>query len=183
MIFKKIRLSKRESYLTSAFIVGVLFLFQHFWASPKSLELKKLEVEVVTARNTLAKEQLEFKKLATRAPASQSVTASQRLLEKYLKSNELFSSVVTGLVENSKNEAFIINKITSDSESTFSGYTQTLYKVEVEAPFIAIGKFLEKLEDSALLTEVDSIEISRITEEMKRCKASIKLYSYVARHP
>ena len=180
---KSKRLSSRESVLASLFVVGVLFLVQRYWIAPQQLRVTKLRGEVTVAKATLQKDQAELKKLSTRSPASQEFAASQRLLDRYLKSNAMFSNVVTGLVENSKNDAFQLNKITSDLQSTFGTYTQTQYQVEVEAPFIAIGKFLEKLEDSALLTEVDSIEISRIQEEMKRCRANIRLFSYVAGHP
>ena len=43
------------------------------------------------------------------------------------------------------------------------------------------GKLLEQLEDAPVLTEVQSVEILRITDELKRCIAKIKLHGYFSR--
>jgi hypothetical protein len=84
-----------------------------------------------------------------------------------------------GIFSGSKENDFTVQKITSMQSTKFGGYTQTLYALEADSSFIAIGKFLENLEDSPLLTEIESIDIARIENEMKQCKASIRLYGYV----
>jgi hypothetical protein len=86
---------------------------------------------------------------------------------------------VMGIVSGSQQGAFSISKILAEKSKKTGAYTQTLYELETESSFLAIGKFLESLEDSPLLTEVESVEISRIEQEMKRCTAKIRLYGYV----
>jgi hypothetical protein len=67
----------------------------------------------------------------------------------------------------------------STASQTFSGgFTQVAYDIELESNFLAVGRFLQRLEDSPLLTELHSIEIERAPSEMKRVRTNIKLYSY-----
>ena len=168
--------------MCSVFVLGLFYVYQHYWQSPKSADLVILNGKIAESQARVQENQALLAKLTARSPASEEVKTSHHLLDQYLKSNNHFSNVVTSIVESSKNDAFLLTKISSDKQAPVSGYVQTLYHVEVEASFIAIGKFLERLEDSSLLTEVDSIDITRLGTEMKRCKANINLFSYVTEH-
>ncbi len=169
---------KMSLIFSSTLFISVLFLMQS-WSQNKVNEIAKLDQDISLIQAKMVKDQLAYDQLQKRAPASVEANLASQLLEQYLKFNGRFSSVVNGIVLSSNGNAFALNKILSESQVQAVGYTQTLYSIEAEASFIAIGKFLEKMEDSPLLTEVDSIEISRIGNEMKRCKAKIKLFSYV----
>ena len=100
-------------------------------------------------------------------------------MDQYVLFNDRFSSVISSIVNSSKSKAFTLTKLSLEDQSTENGYKKMLYSLDAEASFIEIGKFLEKLEDAPLLTEVSSVEINRIDNEMKRCQAHIKLFSYV----
>jgi hypothetical protein len=113
-------------------------------------------------------------------PASLELKTSNELLDKYMKSNDRFSNVISTVISNSNNLSFVVNKIATESQAQLMGYAQTLYSIQASASFISIGKFLESLEDSPLLTEVQSIDIERTGNELKMCKANIKLFSYVS---
>ena len=141
--------------------------------------MKTTQDKVTALRASILDNKNKLAALSTRVPASEELKATHQLLDKYLKSNDRFSSVVTNLVASSKEESFLLTKVVSENQTKMSGYTQTLYHLEAETSFISIGKFLERLEESPLLTEVQSIDIVRLEDEMERCKASIKLFSYV----
>jgi Tfp pilus assembly protein PilO len=179
MQISKLITHPRTSIAVCVFALILTVCFQQFWVQPKSGELNDIETKISTLQKKMEADQLAYNDLQKRTPASVESASASQLLDQYLKFNGHFSSVVNGIVSNSQGGSFSLTKISSESQVQTVGYTQTLYTVEAEAPFIAIGKFLEKMEDSPLLTEVDSIDISRIGTEMRRCKAKIKLFSYV----
>jgi hypothetical protein len=183
MNFFRFSFSRRTAFIIMGMILFFTFCFQQLWVKSRALELDQVTRSIAETQKKLEMDQLTYVQLMKRAPASVEVTSASQLLDEYLKFNGHFSSVVNGIVLSSKNTSFSLTKISSEKQVKATGYTQTLYSIEAEAPFIAIGKFLEKMEDSPLLTEVDSIEISRIGNEMKRCKAKIKLFSYVGAEP
>jgi hypothetical protein len=175
----KRKLKWTESLLISLFSVVALMAFERFWQKPHSKERKELEAKVASTRKSIEEAKKVLDDLKSRAPASQDNQTTQSLFHRYLSANDRFSSVVMGIFSGSKEYDFAVQKISALQSNRFEGYTQTLYSLEAESNFIAIGKFLENLEDSPLLTEIESIDISRIENELKQCKASIRLYGYV----
>jgi Tfp pilus assembly protein PilO len=143
--------------------------------------LNDLKNEVTSVQASVDKNQALLVALQSRAPASADLRTSNDLLEKYLKNNDRFSNVVAGIVSNSNHSTFNVTKISAESQAQLYGYSQILYSIEADASFISIGKFLESLEDSSLLTEVSSIEIGRTGSELRLLKTKIKLFSYVSK--
>ncbi len=176
---RRIQLSKNESISISVLMLLLFASYLHFWQAPRSAQLKSIQEKIAISKADIAKNQALIKSISNRSPASDELSASRNLMEQYLKSNEKFSSVVTSIVSGSKNSSFSLTKISAENQTKINGYAQTLYNLEAEASFISIGKFLERLEDSPLLTEVQSIEIQRLEDEMQRCKVNIKLFGYV----
>jgi hypothetical protein len=175
----KMKLKLSESILICLFSLMSMFAFDRFWQKPHSKELKELQVKVVDAKKKIDETQKQLDGLKNRSPASADHHTTLSLFDRYLTTNDRFSSVLLGIFSGSKENDFSVQKISALQSNRFEGYTQTLYALEAESNFIAIGKFLENLEDSPLLTEVESIDISRIENELKQCKASIRLYGYV----
>ena len=156
----------------------LIFLFNFIWSkSSMALNLINLGAKSEVSRKQLADNQLLYNKLSQRGPASQNL--KNDYMDQYVLMNDRFSSVISGIVNSSKAKTFSLLKISLDEQTKESGYKKLLYTLEIESSFIEIGKFLEKLEDAPLLTEVNAVEIKRIDTEMKRCQAQIKLYSYV----
>ena len=54
-------------------------------------------------------------------------------------------------------------------------------KKKLSSSFISLGKFLEALNDSQLLVEVKSMKLTRIDNDLKRCKAQIEVLGYYKR--
>jgi hypothetical protein len=179
MLPAKFRLKWSESVLISAVALASMLAFERFWQRPNSKELKEIQSKVLETKKKIEDTRRVLEELKSREPASPENRTAQSLFDRYLNSNERFSSVVMGIFSGSKEADFSVQKITALQSNKFEGYTQTLYALEAESNFISIGKFLENLEDSPLLTEVESIDISRIENELKQCKANIRLYGNV----
>lgn len=171
----------RQSIMLTLIILCMLFLFERFFHKPRSLKVAEVAQEIRAEQEKLQASQNLLSQLAARKPSAIDSKASQDLLEKYVKSNDRFSKVVSSIASENEANPYQLNRISAEKQTQIAGYSQTLYNVELEATFISVGKFLERLEDSPLLTEVDSIEITRLNSEMKRCKTKIRLFSYVAK--
>ncbi len=180
MALGNFKLKKSEVVLTSLFAAAMVYLFQTYWLRPHKDHLNTLKSEVASVETQVEQSRSLLSTLKNRVPASIEVKTSNELLDKYIKSNDRFSNVVTSIIQSSNSLSFMLNKITAESQAQLMGYAQTLYSIQADASFISIGKFLESLEDSPLLTEVQSIEIERTGNELKMCKANIKLFNYVS---
>jgi hypothetical protein len=174
----KIKLKPNEVAVICLIILCLFVVFNMFWKnSPMNTGLKNVQSRIEASKKKLAEDQALFDKLSKISSPTDSANSAD--LDQYVLLNDRFSSVISGIVRNSKTKSFALTKLVMEDESLESGYKKVLYSLDAEASFIEIGKFLEKLEDASLLTEVSSVEINRIDEEMKRCLAHIRLYSYV----
>ena len=180
MAIGKFTLKKSETILLSLFALASFYLFQTYYMKPKKEVLNGMKSEVSALQIKNDQNQVLLSTLQNRVPASLELKTSNELLDKYMKSNDRFSNVISTVISNSNNLSFVVNKIATESQAQLMGYAQTLYSIQASASFISIGKFLESLEDSPLLTEVQSIDIERTGNELKMCKANIKLFSYVS---
>jgi len=174
----KVQFKPNEIALMSAVVVTMMVLFSFYWkTSGMAVGLNALKAKSEVSKRSLAENQALIDKLTKRVPASDGVSAEY--LDQYVLLNDRISSVIAGIVNSTKGRSFTLSKLLQEEQSIEGGYKKILYSLDAEASFIDIGKFLEKLEDAALLTEVKAVEINRIDDEMKRCKAHIRLYSYV----
>jgi uncharacterized coiled-coil protein SlyX len=136
---------------------------------------------------SIASEEVELEKARTQlnslASGSSAMAADKRyskdLNEKYMSANKSLGEVIETLAKGVEESSFAVNKIATEKQESHDGYTRTLFNVDVESSFPAIGRFLEGLEHSPLLTDVRSVQISRINGDLQRCSTTIKLYSYV----
>jgi hypothetical protein len=180
MALGKIKLKKSEVALLSLFAFASVYLFETYYLKPRKVALEALKVEESNLQMKIDQNQILLTTLKNKVPASIELKTSNELLDKYMKSNDRFSNVLTSIISNSNQIAFTVNRIATESQAQLMGYAQTLYSIQASASFIAIGKFLESLEDSPLLTEVQSIDIERTGNELRMCKANIKLFNYVS---
>lgn len=182
MALGRVKFNRNETVLMTLFALSCFYLFEAHWLKPKRQALNDLKNEVSSVQASVDQNQALLTTLQSRAPASADLRTSNDLLEKYLKNNDRFSNVVAGIVANSNHSTFNVTKISAESQSQLFGYSQILYNIEADATFISIGKFLESLEDSSLLTEVSSIEIGRAGNDLRLLKTSIKMFSYVSKN-
>ena len=173
-----VKLKESELFLLCAVMLSLFFLFNFYWKNSSAVTLlSQTEAKNIAAKTQLSENQVLLDKLNKRGPSSDAI--QNEYLDQYVLVNDRFSSIITKIVSSSNGHGFTLSKLSLDDQSTESGYKKMLYSLDAEASFIDIGRFLEQLEDAPLLTEVNSVEINRIDNEMKRCRARIKLYSYV----
>lgn len=134
-------------------------------------ENSSLQTSIQGSQNLLNQMRIEA---ATKARASTDQNQSS-LLEK----NNNFASLLSRL--SGDGAQFLLNRLVVEEHKEVSGYSRTLFSLEIETTFIELGKFIEGLENSEFLVDFQSLEISRIEQELKRSKAQIKLYSYASR--
>lgn len=178
MALGKIALNPRECILLSLVCLGLTGAYVHYWRSPKAARIKETERAILVTEAEIVSNTNLLSQLSARQPVSVESKASQDLLEKYQKSNSRLANVITSIATDNPKYPFLLSRISTESQGAADGFSQILYNIELEATFVSIGKFLERLEDSPLLTEVNSIEIARVDSEMKRCHTKIKLLSY-----
>jgi hypothetical protein len=179
MALGKFKLKRNEVILTSAVALMLFFAYGRYWKKTQKTQEQALISSISQARITMDADRIMLDQLAaSRAPASVQGVGAQELFEKYLKSNDRFSKIMAQLGES--DDGFVVNRIAAESTTKAGAYTKTLLSMEIEAAFLSIGQFLEKLEDSPMLVEVESIEINRVATDLKLCNAKIKLFSYVA---
>lgn len=178
MALGKISLNQRECILLSVICLAITGVYVHYWQRPHVAKLQQLKTVIETTEAEIVSNTNLLSQLATRMPVSVESKASQDLLEKYRKSNSQLANVITSISTDNPKYPFLLSRISTESQNATDGFTKILYNIELEATFVSIGKFLERLEDSPLLTEVGSIEIARVSSEMKRCHTKIKLLSY-----
>lgn len=175
----KFKLKPSESILISLVLLAVMGVFQVYWVKPNSKKMFEIQVKTAAIQKKIEESKSLIVSAGSRTPANEEAKTTQNLLERYVTSNTKFSKIITGIFNGSKDGGFSISKITAERSSAIGAYTQTLYNLQAESSFISIGRFLETLEDSPLLTEVESIDINRIENEMKKCRADIRIFGYV----
>ena len=102
-------------------------------------------------------------------------------LNKSLESNDNFTAFLKVL--KSDGIAFTINKLAVIKQDELKKYYKTLFVLELDTSFLTLGQFIDKLEHSDLLLEVQSLDVSRIGRELKKCTVKIEFYGYVMRKP
>ena len=131
-------------------------------------QIGEMDQQLESARANLA--------LATaqRAPAS-----GQSPLLHIRRQNRGLASLVEAMSSVEERRAdFKLQKITSEKFESGPDFDKSTLLVEIDAPFNSLGAFLEDLEQSDLLTRVESVEVAREGREMKMCRAKIQLSGF-----
>ena len=187
----KLKTSKKKRSLLEIVLMSLIFIswfygYQRFWRAPRLLEVAELEKdESVSLAETESLKQRLAAIEGGRTPSSllkNSPRGVAGLFEKVSRSNDRFSNIMVKLAE-IKADSFTLGKISAAPPTKVDGFFKTAINLEAETTFLSLGSFLETLEDSPLLTEIESIEIKRQVSDLKLCNAKIKLYSYVSEVP
>ena len=181
MEFKAPKLTKQMNVgVYVAIAASFLLYYQGFYSKNRAI-LDGLSRSITSEKTALAQNKARYAELASRNPAALTGVGSHESLDKYDRSNRSLANVVDTLAKGDGKSPFAVNKIVTEKQESLDGYTKTLFSLDVDASFLAIGGFLEGLDHSLLLAEVRSVDISRISSELKRCSAKIELESYVVK--
>lgn len=172
-IFEK--LNRRERWLCAMALISALLV------GGKFLLLAEIANALESRRES---KQLEFE-IAQIEQSIQGIKSTKREdlrkdpMWRYLKENKGVAGLVKVVsAQESTRKDFSLRKIASEKFEKGADFDKTTLQIEVETPFNSLGSFLEDLENSDLLTRVESVRVERTEKELKLCRATIQLNSY-----
>lgn len=195
---KSKKLSKRELILGALTLLAVFFGFIKYIYLPKKSEIALLtqniinqEVQLKTSRAEL-EAMSQVKGPALGGPAASGGGASGGLVSSTTSVNEnslpessildvtsRLGAFISEISNTENNSPFRLVRITNEEQAEIDGaITKMSFSLDVETTFMEIGKFVEKLERSPLLTEVRSMQMSRLDDDLRMISVKLKLTSY-----
>lgn len=166
------RLNKREVFiclftftLVFIFYFGVYSNKQHLEIEVLNLDLQKVIVDLNSNQDKL---------LQSRSQSNKNLE-----LTKVMSSNEQFGDFLKHL--SGEQGLFLVNKLNVLEQENSSTFIKSKISLEVETSFLNLGKFIEEMEKSNYLIEITGVEVTRISEELRKCTAKIFINNLVAR--
>ena len=181
MDLKKLKLTKQMNIGIYVAVTALFALYYLGFYSKSRAVVVQLNRTIASETVELEKSRAQYSDLSNRRPAAVDADDSLTIYDKYAQTNASLASVIGTLAKGDGKSPFSLNKIVSEKQEIVNGYTKTQFSINLDASFPAIGGLLEGLEQSPLLTDVQTVEISRMGNELKKCSAKIKLLSYVVR--
>lgn len=115
---------------------------------------------------------------------SKSIDAKKDPLWAYRNENIGLASFMKILSNvDAKRDDLTVRRIASEKQEITSDFEKTTLQMEIDTPFNSLGKLLEEIEGSKLLTRVEKIQIMRIENELRLCRARIILNTFSWRNP
>ncbi|MBU6376548.1 MAG: hypothetical protein KGQ59_11170 [Bdellovibrionales bacterium] len=171
----------REVTLALLCSISLSICFAKLWYKPRAQILLKDKVSIEELHQKISSDQLILVELQKMENNGESLPNQDPRMTLIREANSSFANIIKTLSGTDDPDLFSIKNISVEKEEPFLDYNKVLFLVELEAPFLHVGRFLEKLEKSDLLTEVLEIEANRIDPELKRCTVRLRLFSYVNR--
>lgn len=179
---KKFKLSPKENSLICITLVAGFFMLNKHILNPKRDALSEIHKKIVSITGEVERDRKAMAELTKRKPASvETGTDSSEVMKNLDGKNQQFSNIISSLAKGDGQSPFLLSRISVDKATDSKSYLKTSFSVDVEASFMAIGRFLEGLEESTLLMEVDSVSITRMSNELKKCTAKVKFSSYTGK--
>ena len=168
-------LTYRERVLLFSVTATATVALFHFLVLAQFGQLQQVRTELAHNEKIIFEKEELFRQLTSVKNDDHSASP----LWQYLKENLGLSGFVRKVSSIGNREGILhVRKILSEKVERLPEYDKTSIQLELEAPFNAIGGFLEELEKSPLLTRVEGVEIFRMEKELRLCHAKITLSSY-----
>lgn len=169
------KLSKRECLLGFIMLVVIVFGFFKYWYGPKNDVISEWDRKITLIQREIDQNKAVVDGLQQRIVASTRPNEKETTFKDYLQSSRRLAQVVQRLVaEDPSLDTRAINVEKIEEEK---GFKQVTFKVEVVGAFPAIGSFVERLENSKVLTEVVEMNISRVDSDLEKCVGLITVVS------
>ena len=175
---KSIKFSNRERALILVSFLLVSFAFNKYWYSKKSIETKEMIAKLTNLINQVSMQQKNLLQIQKSKKNISLKSSLKSQLEKHLSSSRYFSNLIAELSFEKNPEKFKIQKIQVEKSTKFDGYTKNKIKLEIQSSFIGLGEFLEELENSKYLVEVNSIKLTKLDDDLLKCTSIVKVNSY-----
>lgn len=184
-------LLKKWGYPMAGFGLALVVLaYFQFWFLPKQRGLRELESKTTQLQTEVDKNSIALVGLRSRPKIAENKTESA-ILNRYLTTDQNVVEVVKRLIaEDPQLETRLIRsepkvkakdandktpgrEVTAAKESPFSH--ELTFNIEIVGSFFEIGAFVERLESSPILTEIQALDISRVGSDLEKCLAKISV--------
>jgi Tfp pilus assembly protein PilO len=176
----KINLKPRERILVAA-VIAVASVLSFGLGNEKQVQkIKTIESDLSTKNEELNKKQIELTDLQAKAETIQRALSGKWNLKKYLESSKYMAELLKelGAKEGVDKYDFHLKSLTIKGTEKVNSFNRTTFNLEIESNFIELGKYLAALEKSELLVQVQSVKLTRIDNDLKRCVAIIEVHGY-----
>ena len=183
MNFSLHTLSTREKVLGALVGSALLTLVCKFTIFDQWKELRLVDSQISQLQSEVAESQIKLATQPARKPASMAPpNGNSPVVDRYVQENSRLGNVLNVIseMENEK-KLFSVTKITSEKHESNKDYDKILFNMELDTSFLGLGSFLETLEQSEVLSRVESVIVTRIGEDLKKCHAQIKFYTFSLR--
>lgn len=176
------RLTRNEKILACILPAVAALAHHQFILTPWKARSVEAKGKIALAKSKLETGRRTYEDLKNQIKTPARAAAPQVLVLEFDRSNDRFSKLISELTREAQAASLRLKRLSTEKPSTSDAYVKSAITLDVDASFIAIGKFLERLGDLPILAEVDSLEIYRVEGDLRKCSARIKLLSYLVRH-
>jgi Tfp pilus assembly protein PilO len=171
-------MKRSEKILISLVLLSGCFLGEKTLYSSMQQQAASIAAQLTDVRQSLDSAKAEKDSMASRRLASVASFPPMEELSKLEASSSRLSAFLKEITDEEEDERFGITRLSTEPSAVSGSFVKTPVNIEVEASFPAVGRFLEHLEDSPLLAEIDSIELSRVDNDLRMVVAKIRMFSY-----
>lgn len=177
---KSFTLMPRERILIGLTTVGLCALTYGMGYQKQVKEVANLESQLASQKAEVEKKQNSLKDLETQNEALNKILNGKSQLKKYIETSRYMAELLRqlGARDTYKNSNLNLRSINIKETAKVSNFSRSTFQLEIESSFIELGRYLASLEASDLLVEVQSVKLSRIDNELKRCIANIEVHGY-----
>jgi len=176
-------LQRNEKILLGLVLLTLAFLNERTWMSSLKAEEAAADIRITELKKATADALAEKESFLNRDIAGAVAFPPSAELDHAGNASAKVSSFIRELASQESESRFRIVRLGTEEPQALKEFSRTPVTLDVEASFPAIGNFLEKLEDSPYLAEVESLEVYRVENDLRLCAAKIKIYSYAVGKP
>ncbi len=142
--------------------------------------IKSLKEKIASVKTEIARADSNLQNVR----GSKSVDAKKDPPWRYRGENLALASFMKTLGSvDARREDITVRRIASKKQELSADFEKTTLQMKIDTPFNSLGKLLEEIEASKLLTRVEKIRIMRIENELRLCRARMMLNAYSWRNP
>lgn len=171
------KLSQRECIMGFITLVVVIYGYFHYWYNGKQKSILEFEKKIALIQNEINQNKAVVDGLQKRIIASTVPGDATSPIKEYMSASKRLAQVMEKLI--SEDPKLMTRSIAVDKVEQQEEHKQVEINLELEGPFPAMGAFVERLESSKLLTEIKTIDISRVDSDLEKCVAKLAIVSRI----
>lgn len=171
------RLSQRECIMGFVTLAVIVYGYFTYWYSVKQKAVVEIERKISLIQNEINQNKAIVDGLQKRIIASTDPGQVSSPIKEYMSASRRIAQVVEKLI--AEDPVLSTRSISIEKVEQADEHKLISFSLELVGSFPAMGAFVERLESSKVLTEIRSIDISRIESDLEKCVAKISLNSRI----